>query len=736
MGTSPQERHVGRADGHGGGLAHPSELAFVLEPSDVIAVRDRPLLLHCQVEGEAPITITWSRNGAPLSNDSHTVVLSNGSLRLESVHRRPRGGGSADAPADASDSSAGEYSCAAQNRYGLLVSRKARVQIATLSKFHMHPESMSVEEGGVARFQCFIQGVPEATITWERNRTALVTDDYRFTLLPTGILQITGARRSDVGTYRCVASNIANTRYSQEAALSISVSAPKLYKEPVILSGPQNLTITVHQTAILECIATGNPRPIVSWSRLDGRSIGVEGIQVLGTGNLMISDVSVKHAGVYVCAANRPGTRVRRTAQGILMVQAPPEFVQWPQSISKPPGSSAIFTCVAQGVPEPHLIWLKNGKVLAPGENVKLTHNNSTLMIQRIASADEAIYQCIAQNSAGTNQASARLAVALSKELPSSPEGVQATALSTTSIQVSWLEPPMEVTEAIIGYVLHIRKAGESDSRELQEAVSKTTFQHVFTNLEPSTTYSIYLKAYSPLGASQDSQPILATTLGSIPAALGFFTKILNNSAVHVFWELPARPGRIEGFKLYLRKLPDAHYEGPQLLPGMANSFTYSDLEPSAMYEIKLQAFNGNGDGNSSVRFVSLRENSERLDVNSVCQCGQDGESSLAGVVVGVHIGMACIIFCVLFLMFGYRKSLFCKKGIQESWTVPQGTETVQTTARELPRTQRKPEDGAKPSEMVELVTQNAPSSDGLYSHDTPHFEVTVERCPPSQPSG
>lgn len=130
--------------------------------------------------------------------------------------------------------------------------------------------------------------------------------------------------------------------------------APRIYKEPVILSGPQNLTITVHQTAILECIATGNPRPIVSWSRLgttensknhmiggrlvkniqrvslcvclsacssDGRSIGVEGIQVLGTGNLMISDVSLQHSGVYVCAANRPGTRMRRTALGRLVVQ-------------------------------------------------------------------------------------------------------------------------------------------------------------------------------------------------------------------------------------------------------------------------------------------------------------------------------------------------------------------------------------------------------------------------------
>lgn len=40
------------------------------------------------------------------------------------------------------------------------------------------------------------------------------------------------------------------------------------YKEPMILVGPENLTLTVHQTAVLECVATGNPQPIVSWSRL------------------------------------------------------------------------------------------------------------------------------------------------------------------------------------------------------------------------------------------------------------------------------------------------------------------------------------------------------------------------------------------------------------------------------------------------------------------------------------
>lgn len=60
----------------------------------------------------------------------------------------------------------------------------------------------------------------------------------------------------------------------------------------------------------------------------------------------------------------------------VLAFAAPPEFIQWPQSVSKPVGGSAVFTCVAQGVPEPHLIWLKNGKILMPGDNVKLTNNN------------------------------------------------------------------------------------------------------------------------------------------------------------------------------------------------------------------------------------------------------------------------------------------------------------------------------------------------------------------------
>ncbi|XP_074539372.1 immunoglobulin superfamily DCC subclass member 3 [Halichoeres trimaculatus] len=641
------------------GVIGASELAFLTEPSDVIAVRDRPLMLDCQVEGEGPISITWRRNGVPVATGDRAMVLANGTLLIKSVTKRR----------ESNETDAGEYDCAAQNRYGRLISRKARVLLASLPKFLSHPESVTVDEGGVARLTCQVNGVPEANITWQRDRRPLSTEDPRYTLLPNGVLQITSVQRIDSGLFRCVAANIANTRYSHEAMLSVTVAGSRIYKEPVILSGPQNLTINVHQTAILECIATGNPRPIVSWSRLDGRSIGVEGIQVLGTGNLMISDATLQHSGVYVCSANRPGSRSRRTALGRLVVQAPPEFVQWPQSVSRPAGGSAVFSCTASGAPEPHLIWLKNGKLLTPSGNVKLTNGNTTLAITRITPEDEAIYQCIAENSAGTNQASARLAISQGPDLPEAPDGLKALALSSSSLQLTWDQPTEGASQHIIGYVLHIRRLGEPDSAELQEAVSKTTFKHEFLNLDPATTYSIYLKAYSAQGGSQQSSTITATTQGGVPSPPSFFTKVLNQTAMQVYWELPSKPGTLEGFRLEYRGVSNPDVQGQETFPAHINTHTISHLERLAVYEIQVLAFNGNGDSASNRRLVSLAEGgTTKPAAGQTCNCDQSLSSS-SPLLVGLHSGLACILCCLLLILLGYRRSLFCKK--KESWETP-----------------------------------------------------------------
>ncbi|KAM9241848.1 LOW QUALITY PROTEIN: immunoglobulin superfamily DCC subclass member 3-like [Dugong dugon] len=671
--------------------------AFVREPGDVVAMQEHPLALPCQVEGRPPVSITWQRDGLVLADDSAATLMPDGSLHLAALSSRW-----------SLPSHAHEYPCMAQNHYGRLVSRRVRVLLASLSRFHQHPESVEVEPAGWAVRRV---GGPGAGLT----------PDPR-PLLPQGH---TSLSQADVGTYHCVARNVASTRHSQDTQLTLRVGPPRLLQEQEILSGPQNLTLTVHQTAVLECIATGHPRPLVSWSRLgaqpprpppraqplalsqpplalsaDGHSIGVEGIQVLGTGNLLISDVSVQHSGFYVCAANRPGTRVGRTAQGVLLVQAPPEFVQWPQSLSKPPDSSSIFTCLAQGVPEPRLVWLKNGKVLSPGDKVRLTHNNSTTCWAGVSAEDEAIYQCVAENSSGSSQGSAHLAVTGGPEPRLSPRGLQAKALSTLAIQVSWEPSPSSGDN--ICYVLHLRPVGEPAGLELQEAVRRGTFEHVFSSLEPATAYSIHLRAYSAEGASQDSTPIHASTMGThpvssaTPAALGFSTRVLNATSVQASWEMPPQPGPNQGFKLFHRKLPVAQ-QRTQAWSGLApkawSLHALLPAEPAGRHEIKLQVFNSNGDDESSARFVPLRDVPPATPESKAgCSCSQEESSSLSGAVVGVRVGLAALIVCVLCLFLDWRH--------RQCWAVPHAASDRAGGRRGPARS------GGKPAEKTELITQ------------------------------
>lgn len=105
-------------------------------------------------------------------------------------------------------------------------------------------------------------------------------------------------------------------------------------------------------------------------------------------------------------------------------------------------------------------------------------------------------------------------------------------------------QPLTFLGEAEMIWLIRVISFPEPDSKELQEAVSKDTFQHEFNNLEPATTYSIYLKAYSPLGASQKSNTVIATTLGggkwSHITLLPHHSSLDDHAGLHEMYQLPA----------------------------------------------------------------------------------------------------------------------------------------------------------------------------------------------------
>ncbi|KAI5940601.1 Immunoglobulin superfamily DCC subclass member 3 [Manis javanica] len=103
------------------------------------------------------------------------------------------------------------------------------LQNSGLSHFHQHPKSVEVEQGAVARLQCLIRRVPEPSISWEHNGLALRTADHRLSR---------SSQRQERHAVSC-------------PVLPRPVGSPRLLQESEILSGPQNLTVTVHQMAVL-----------------------------------------------------------------------------------------------------------------------------------------------------------------------------------------------------------------------------------------------------------------------------------------------------------------------------------------------------------------------------------------------------------------------------------------------------------------------------------------------------
>nr|XP_023669595.1 protogenin [Paramormyrops kingsleyae] len=572
------------------GVSCFSELFFIKEPHDVTVTRKDCVVLDCQARGETPIAVTWLKNGLRISESERIYLLSNGSLYISEAEGRK---------ADKSDE--GFYQCLAQNKYGAILSQKARLTIASISPFVIQPTSTVVTEGSVARFTCRITASPPPIITWEFNRAALPLSTQRITALPNGVLQIHGVEQGDAGNYRCVATNIASRRRSTEAALIVN-PAPALQppQRPRIMAGPQNLTATLHQNAVLECMATGRPKPLVSWSRADHKPIDVYNTRVLGNGNLIISDVKPQHAGVYVCRATTPGTRNYTIAAANLTVLAPPSLVEWPESLTRPRAGTARFVCQAEGIPLPHITWLKNGERVHSNGRIKMY--NSKLVINQIIPEDDAIYQCLAENEQGSVLSMARLIVVMSEDRPSAPRNVRAETVSSSAILLAW-DRPLYNSDKVIAYSVHYMKAEGLNNEEYQVVIGNDTTRYIIDDLEPANNYTFYIVAYMPMGASRMSDHIIQHTLEDVPLRAPELSLTSRSPTdIQVSWQpLTAKLSRglVSAYRLSYRTAADAAVVSVEL-PGHAIQYVVEGLQPDTIYLLRIAAATRVGWGEQS----------------------------------------------------------------------------------------------------------------------------------------
>ena len=143
---------------------------------------------------------------------------------------------------------------------------------------------------------CHVAGHPSPVVTWKRtSRPALPS---RVSVTSGNALRIRSVQKSDNDAYTCEASNLLGSHSA--TTLLVVVELPQFSPKP-----PSNVTQPLGQTLTLRCGATGDPRPVITWSKEGGQLPA--GRSVVSNGQLTIRNVVIQDLGQYVCTAISAG---------------------------------------------------------------------------------------------------------------------------------------------------------------------------------------------------------------------------------------------------------------------------------------------------------------------------------------------------------------------------------------------------------------------------------------------
>ncbi|KPP65730.1 peroxidasin-like, partial [Scleropages formosus] len=268
------------------------------------------------------------------------------------------------------------------------------------------PQDVDVTSGNTVYFTCRAEGNPKPQIIWLRNNNALnMRDDSRLNLLEDGTLMIQDTRETDQGVYQCMAKNVAGEVKTSEVTLRY-FGAPS---RPSFVIQPQNTEVLVGESVTLECSATGQPHPRISWTRGDRTPLPTDArITITPSGGLYIQDVSEVDGGQYTCFASNNIDTIHATAY--IIVQATPQFTVAPQDQSVLEGHTVDFPCEASGYPQPVIAWTRGGSPL-PADRRHVVLSTGTLRIARVAPHDQGQYECQAVSVVGSIRTAVQLTI-------------------------------------------------------------------------------------------------------------------------------------------------------------------------------------------------------------------------------------------------------------------------------------------------------------------------------------
>ncbi|KAL3869555.1 hypothetical protein ACJMK2_042223 [Sinanodonta woodiana] len=292
----------------------------------------------------------------------------------------------------------------------------------------LQPRTVEATPGNTVYFNCKAEGTPDPEILWMHNNELVeIGKERRYSVLEDGTLMIERTADQDMGMYECIARNSVGETKTNQVELKYSGRTA----QPVIVQAPQDVQTSVGKTVELHCVATGNPKPHVTWT-FNGVTIsGTARARMTSEGSLAITNIQHGDRGLYRCRAEN--SHGFATAEARVSVHVVPSFIREPEDTSVTEGTTISFQCMADGDPTPVIRWMKDGRLLPNNGRFQIYDDGQTLRISQTERADQGRYTCRAESAVQHVEASAQLRVSPKTEITTIKPDVPLRQLPGTS---------------------------------------------------------------------------------------------------------------------------------------------------------------------------------------------------------------------------------------------------------------------------------------------------------------
>nr|XP_050870167.1 cell adhesion molecule Dscam2-like isoform X46 [Vespula vulgaris] len=621
-------RHAGEytcsASNRAGAASHTALLTvnvpprWILEPTDKAFAQGSDARVECKADGFPKPQITWKRAAGDTPGDYTDLKLSNpdisvedGTLSINNIQK----------------TNEGYYLCEAVNGIGAGLSAVILISVQAPPHFEIKLRNQTARRGEPAVLQCEAQGEKPIGILWNMNNKRLdPKSDSRYTIreeiLANGVLSdlsIKRTERSDSALFTCVATNAFG---SDDTSINMIVQEVPEVPYGLKVLDKSGRSVQLSWAAPYD----GNSpikRYVIEYKISKGSwETDIDRVLVPGSQQNVAGVFNLRPATTYhlrIVAENEIGTSDPSDTVTIITAEEAP---------SGPPTSVRVdaldqHTLKVTWKPPPREDW--NGEILGYYVGYRLSSSDKPYMFETVEFSKEdgkehhlqimnlktyTQYSVVVQafNKVGSGPMSEERRQHTAEGVPEQPpHDTTCTTLTSQTIRVSWMSPPLSAANGVItGYKVIYGPSDTWYDENTKDTKITSSSETILHGLKKYTNYSMQVLAFTSGGDGVKSAPIHCQTEQDAPEApIAVKALVMSPESILVSWRPPNQPnGVISQYTVYT-KADNVEEPTSQKVPPNQLTYEATGLDKQRRYEFWVTASTNIGEGEAS-KIVTL----------------------------------------------------------------------------------------------------------------------------------